>query len=64
MKFKNKNTLLIIFSIFLIAGLYISILVAFNQSILNKYIVLIFGISIVYFGAKGIYKTIKINKTE
>ncbi len=64
MQITDPKKLLVIFGIFLIIGLYISIFIAFNQLIINKYIVLVFGISISYFGAKGIYKTIGNSKRK
>jgi len=59
MQISDTKKLFVVFGILLIVGLYISIFIAFNQLIINKYIVLIFGISISYFGAKGIYKTLE-----
>lgn len=59
MQITDPKKLFLIFGIILILGLYISIFIAFNQLIINEYIVLVFGFSMIYFGAKGIYKTLE-----
>lgn len=64
MQITSPKKLYVLFGVFLIVGLYISIFIAFNQLIINEYIVLVFGISVSYFGAKGIYKTIKSSKRK
>ncbi len=64
MQIISPKKLYVIFGVFLIIGLYISIFIAFNQVIINQYIVLVFGISISFFGAKGIYRTIEIQKRK
>lgn len=57
MQINDPKKLYLVFGICLIIGIYISIFVAFKQISINPYIVLVFGILIGYFGAKGIFKT-------
>ena len=62
MQITDPKKLFIVFGIFLLIGLYLSIFVAFNQVFINPYFLLIFGILIAYFGGKGIYKTLQYSK--
>ncbi|WP_299623622.1 hypothetical protein [uncultured Tenacibaculum sp.] len=55
--FTNPKSLYIIFGIFLLLGLYIIFFVAFNQHVMNKYVVAFFGVFLTYLGGVGIYKT-------
>jgi len=64
MQITDPKKIYILFGIFLIIGLYISIFVAFNQISINPYVLLGFGIMMAYFGAKGIYKTSQNSKEK
>ena len=57
MQTSDPKKLYIIFTLFALIGLFVSTFVAFNQAAINEYIIVGFGLMIMYFGLKGIYKT-------
>jgi len=58
-KVTEPKKLFIIFGLILGVGIFISTFLSFYQKVFNPYIILAFGLILIYFGGIGIYKTIQ-----
>lgn len=62
--FNEPKKLYVIFTIFLIIGLYLMIFVSFQQNFMSPYVLFAYSFFIFYFGLKGIFKTYQYTKNK